>query len=30
MGHRDIKTTLIYAKILDSTKEKEIAKWNIY
>ncbi|NSW45103.1 MAG: tyrosine-type recombinase/integrase [Bacteroidales bacterium] len=30
MGHRDVKTTLIYAIILDSTKEKEIAKWNIF
>jgi integrase len=30
MGHRDIKTTLIYAKILDSTKEREIAKWNMF
>lgn len=28
LGHTNIKTTQIYAKVVDSVKEKEIEKWN--
>lgn len=28
MGHSDIKTTQIYAKLMDNTKAKALAKWN--
>lgn len=28
LGHTDIKTTQIYAKVVDSLKQKEMAKWD--
>ncbi len=28
LGHSKISTTMIYAKVLDATKKKEIAKWD--
>jgi len=28
LGHNDLKTTLIYAKLLDQTKVDEITKWD--
>ena len=28
LGHSDIKTTMIYARILDPVKKKEMEKWN--
>jgi site-specific recombinase XerD len=27
LGHKDLKTTAIYAKIRDGLKEKEMQKW---
>lgn len=29
LGHTDMKTTLIYARITDKVKIKEMGKWNI-
>ena len=28
LGHRDLKTTQIYAKVIDTLKIKEMEKWN--
>ena len=28
LGHRDLKTTMIYAKVVDTVKIKEMAKWD--
>jgi len=28
LGHTDIKTTMIYARVLDSVKVREMEKWN--
>jgi site-specific recombinase XerD len=28
LGHTNLKTTQVYAKIVDSVKEREMQKWN--